>query len=91
MPKNIVQTFQGADMDITGYPKTLSKEKTIERITQEVKDTQLFVGRNFPDKVTMRKDQFQLLETDFTRMEDTEYRLYHVPKVGSVMEVYVIS
>lgn len=85
MPSNIVQTRFGADMDIRHYK--LSPEKLREQIIEDVKASQIFVGRHLPDKLIMTKDQFEILENDMERMQETEWRFYKTKY--NVMEVHV--
>lgn len=85
MPRNIVQTRYGADMDIRHYK--LSREELMQQILEDVKASQIFAGRNLPDKLFMTTQQFQLLETDLQEIENTDYRLFVTPL--NVMEVWV--
>jgi hypothetical protein len=87
MPKTVRQTLQGADLDITGYK--LKRERLVEQILEDVKATQMFVGRHLPDKLFMTKDQFELLEDDMELMENTVDRIYITPM--NVMEVHVVD
>ncbi len=86
MPKNVVQTRLGADLDMTAYK--LSKDKLKAQIIDDVKATQIFAGRHLPDKLIITKPQFTLLEDDTVRMEETKERLYVTPY--NVMEVKVV-
>lgn len=87
MPKTVKQTLQGADLDITSYK--LTRPKLMEQILQDVKDTQIFVGRHLPDKLYMTFDQFKLLEDDFQRLGETAFRIFVTPY--NVMEVHIID
>lgn len=88
MPKNVLQTLLGADLDLTVY-KTANKEKLKENIIQDVKDTQIFVGRHLPDKMFLAFAQFQVLEEDMQRLGETEDRIYVTPY--NVMEVHIVD
>ncbi len=89
MPKTVLQTLQGANLDITGY-KLKKREKLMEQINQDCKDSILFAGRHRPDKIYMTYDQFNLLEDDFQRLNETAYRLFRTDR-GFVMEVHIID
>lgn len=88
MPKNVTQTLMGADMYITDY-KFYDREKLKEQIVKDVKDTQIFAGRNLPDKLYMYFDQFTLLQDDMQEMANTEMRIYVTPL--NVMEVHIVD
>lgn len=88
MPKTIRQTLLGADFDLTGY-KTLDRDKLLDHILQDVKDSQIFVGRHLPDKLYMTFNQFKLLEDDFERLGETAYRIFVTPY--NVMEVHIVD
>lgn len=89
MPKNVKQTLMGADLDITQYPRFWDRDKIFDGILKDVKDTQLFVGRNLPDKLYMTFDQFQIMEDDIQQLDHTEFRTFLTPY--NVMEVYIID
>lgn len=87
MPVNVKQTFMGADMDITHY--SLPEDKLKEQILEDVKKTQLFAGRNLPDKLFMTDEQFSLLASETQVMEGSKDRIYITP--FNVMEVKIIK
>jgi hypothetical protein len=87
VPKNVKQTLLGADMDITSYD--LPSDKLKERILQDVKDTQLFVGMHLPDKLFITFNQFKQLEDDIQSLDETEFRIYVTPY--NAMEVHIVD
>lgn len=87
MPKNVVQTARGAILDMTDCHKTGEELKA--QILQDVKDTQIFAGRNLPDKMIITETQFKSIEDDLERMHETEDRMYVTPM--NVMEVQIES
>lgn len=86
MPANITQTSMGADLDMTGFD--LTGENLKDQILKDVKASQTFFGVHLPDKLIIRKDQFESIEHDTLRMEDTKDRLYRTPM--NIMEVKVV-
>jgi hypothetical protein len=87
VPKNIVQTLRGANLDATVHKKVGDKLK--EQILEDVKGSQIFVGRHLPDKLFITKAQFDSIEEDLQRMQETEDRIYVTS--FNVMEVYVVD
>lgn len=88
MSASVKQTRHGADMDMTIYK--LTGEKLKEQIIKDVKGTQVLVGLHLPDKMLLTKAQFQSLEHDTQRLDDTQHRIYIIPGL-CVMEVYVVD
>lgn len=87
MPKNVVQTLRGADLNL--QDTKLTGLKLMEQILKDVKATQTFAGVHLPDKLFITEEQFKSIESDTERLDETNDRIMITPL--NVMEVHVVE